>query len=135
MLTPMQQQMSELGATTRPDEDPGTVPTMSSQAIQTFEKVTGEDAPVTEADYSMLGEKVFQQSDVNPADLSAIETGAEFKQFAPVYLPFTSIKIPGAAVVAEYSPKINWKKTKPDISLADVLPLDDDEYRENRFMT
>lgn len=76
MLTPMQQQMSQLGASTRPDEDPGTVPTMSSQAIQTFEKVTGEPAPAPEPEYSMLGKKVFEQSDINPPDLSAIETGA-----------------------------------------------------------
>ena len=36
--------------------------------------------------------------------------------------------------MTEYAPKINWKAARPDVSLSEILPLDDDDYRENRFM-
>ena len=68
-----------------------------------------------------------------PTDVALEKT--EEVTTAPLELPVVG-KIPGGMGMATNRLlEIPWQKTKPGISISSVIPLDDEDYRVNTFMT
>lgn len=107
--------------------------TTSDQTTRAFLDKFG---PVREGQFSTMTTLEGRPEDRYPALESDAKKRLEeaFKEYAPINVPFTSLQFPGAGSITEYAPKVDWKKVNPDISLADILPLNDDNYRENKFM-
>lgn len=79
------------------------------------------------------------QSLFTPKDTPAVKTDEAEVTTAPTPIPFTEVTfggkgLLGTGMAVERKVPIDWTLTTPELSIKDVLPFDDEEYR-NRFMT